>query len=151
MNLKKLPSKRIMLLLAIFAITFGSFITFIPLKSGIESSLLLYVIKTKEISNSNLDGTNLNINFGKQEENVLATCYFYRKEIIVNKNSWNKLNYNDRILLIAHEIAHCQKQVKHINKVDEWGCADNFMHYRDTGSWCNYYNFKKYAKQMKEI
>jgi hypothetical protein len=151
MNLKKLPIRRIMLLLAIFAITFSGFVTFVPLKSGIESSLMYYVLKTKEISNNNLDGTNLNINFGSQKDGVLATCYFFREEVVINKKSWNKLDYRGRILLMAHEIAHCQKKIGHINKVDEWGCADNFMHYKDTGIWCNYYNFKKYVKQMKEI
>lgn len=140
-----------MLLLAVFVITFSSLITFVPLKSGIESSLMFYVLKTKELSDGNLDGTNLNINFGKQEKNILATCYLFREEIVINKKSWSKLDYHGKILLIAHEIAHCSKKIGHINKVDSWGCADNFMHYKDTGIWCNKYNFRKYVKQMKGI
>lgn len=151
MNLKKLPIIKIMGSLLLLVISIASYVTFFPIKKGISPDLKYYVKEVKKLSNNNLNGNSLSINFGKQKEKVLATCYFLRNEIIINEKSWNKLTYYGKILLMAHEIAHCKKRVGHMNKLDKWGCADHFMHYSDTGSWCNYYNFKRYVKQMKEI
>lgn len=123
----------------------------IPRNFGIEKNLKNYVNIIKQISNGNLDGNNLHINFGQQGDKILGTCYYYRKEIILDKKKWNLMSYNGKILLLAHEIAHCQKKIKHINGLDKWGCALHFMHWQDTGYFCNKYKFKQYVRQMKEI
>lgn len=122
-----------------------------PRKKGIEKTLLPYVIEVDYISEGNLDGTKLNINFGNTLDHTLGICYLLRNEVIINKKKWKSLDYKGRILLIAHEIGHCSKKKTHINGLDRYGCAKHFMHYSTTGKWCDNYKYKEYVKQMKEL
>lgn len=122
-----------------------------PRNKGIEKSILPYVLEVDYLSNGNLDGTKLNINFGKLQNHILGTCFLLRNEIIINKKKWKSLDYKGKILLIAHEIGHCSKKKSHINGIDRYGCAKHFMHYSTTGKWCDRYKYKDYIKQMKEL
>lgn len=122
-----------------------------PKNRGIDNSLMPYVEDVYILSKGNLNGKKLHINFDKTEPNVLGSCYIFKKEIVINKNKWKNLDYNSKILLMAHEIAHCAKDIEHIKGVDSYGCAEHFMYYSDTGYWCNRANFNKYIEQMRKI
>lgn len=136
----------------IMSIIAASFLWYkVPTKIGIDSTIEPYLKDVRKFSNNNLNYRGLHVNYSNLKSNTLGTCFFYRKEILINKNKFSTMNYYDKILLLAHEITHCQKKKGHINKLDKKGCPAHFMHYSDFGSWCNRVNFKKYVKQMKRI
>jgi hypothetical protein len=115
-----------------------------------EQRLLPYINQVYLLSKGNLDGRNVNINFVSDKSNVLGTCYWWRNEITISEYHWKRLDYYGKISLIAHELGHCKKQLEHINGT-KWGCAEHFMHYKETGFWCNRKYFVKYLKQMKDV
>lgn len=135
----------------LFILAISLFIYSIPKKYGIDKEIKPYIDNVYELSKKNLDGRNLHVNFLDLKDGVMGVCYFFKNEIHINKKIWNRLGKNDRILLIAHEVAHCAKGIDHINETDELGCGKHFMHFQDTGKWCNKLKFKEYIKQMKEI
>lgn len=128
-----------------------SFVSVLPSKHGVDLELKDYAKEVKRLSNGNLNAKGLHINFTDKYPKELGSCYFWRSEILINFKHWQKMNYYDKIALMAHEIAHCQKDLDHINGLDNWGCAKHFMHYAGTGKWCNRIRFKRYVKQMQEI
>lgn len=136
----------------LYAVLTGMIVLFyVPIERGIDKDLKPYVENVYKVSKGNLNGRKLHIGFTKFRENQLGTCFPWRDQITINKKHWQDMNHYDRILLIAHEIAHCQKGIKHIDGLTYWGCAKHFMHYQDTGKWCNRTRFKEYVKQMQEI
>lgn len=127
------------------------YLFYTPLEYGKHPDFRPYINKVKELSKGNLSAKGLHISYTNFSPKLLGTCFTWRNEILINKKHWQNMNHYDRVLLIAHEIAHCQKNIKHINGLDYWGCAKHFMHYQDKGMWCNRTRFKEYVKQMQEI
>lgn len=150
-KLKNLLKSKNMNFIIVSLITATFFWYNMPVKVGIDPKIKPYLIDMQMLSKNNLRYKGLNINYSNLKSNTLGTCSFYKKEILINKKRFSTMSYYDKILLLAHEVAHCQKGIGHINKLDKKGCPEHFMHYSDFGSWCNRINFKKYVKQMKRI
>lgn len=123
----------------------------IPTKRGVDPDFKPYLQKVKILSKGNLHGKGLHINYTNTRPKALGTCYTWRNEILINKKHWQTMTEYDRIQLIAHEVTHCQKGIKHIDGLTAWGCAKHYMHWQDTGEWCNRDRFLEYVKQMQEI
>lgn len=128
----------------------GLFVT--PKKFGVDPEFNKYVKMIEVLSHGNLRPVE-NINFGKTKGNAIGTCRdtFIAKEITIDKKYWTKSTYYDRIILLAHEIAHCYKGVRHNDGLMSDFCAISFMNSYDMGSHCNKKHFKRYVKEMQEI
>ncbi len=127
------------------------YLFYTPLEYGRHKDFKPYIKEVRRLSKGNLSGKKISMNYTEYRPNALGTCLPWRNEIIINKKHWQTMSHYDRILLIAHEIAHCEKGIKHINGLEFWGCAKHFMHHQDTGKWCNRTRFREYVKQMQEI
>lgn len=123
---------------------------FSPKFHGVDPELKPYFEEVAELSNGNLDGIT-RAGFGEKESKVLGRCWNTWGEISINKKNWTNLDHRGKILLIAHEVAHCIKGCKHVNWVDEMGCGKHFMHYQSKGKWCDNVNWKEYLEQMRTI
>ena len=117
-----------------------------------DKEFVPYIEDVKILSEGNLGVRNIKIGFGTGSKKLLGYCALAWREITVNKSNWKKLDHRSRILLIAHELAHCSgKSIEHINGLDQIGCTEHFMHKSSMGKWCNLVNYKKYIEQMKVI
>lgn len=127
------------------------YLFYTPIEYGKDPDFIPYINTVKKLSNGNLSAKGLHIHYTNFRPKALGTCFTWRNEILINKKHWQKMTHYDRILLMAHEITHCQKGIKHLNGLTYWGCAKHYMHWQDTGNWCNRIRFKEYVKQMQEI
>lgn len=125
----------------------------IPIKYGIDPAFDYYVEKIYVLSDGNLDGSKIHINFGEPLWNSnAATCYPWIPEIVISKRVWEREKPISRTLLLAHEITHClNKKLLHINGLDKFGCAKHYMHWQMNDISCDRYKFKNYVEQMKVI
>lgn len=60
------------------------------------------------------------IEFDKEpEQGIAGTCYYSDDDtrILINKNSWNRLNETQREILIFHELGHCELKIFGHNEV----------------------------------
>lgn len=149
MNKKSLLKTKIILMLVLLLLAI--LIPRIPSKTGVDKRLKPYLDEVVILSKGNLDYKGLHINFDNLNKETIGVCYYNRKEILIDLNYFKRANEKGKILLLAHEIAHCKKKIEHINGVNGWGCGKHFMHSYDGGNWCNEYMFKEYTKQMESI
>lgn len=148
MNLKLLRNIRIMLYAMMLGMTY---LFWTPIEYGKHPDFRPYIKEIKKLSKGNLSAKGLHIHYTNFRPKALGTCYSWRNEILINKKHWQNMTEYDKILLLAHEITHCQKGIKHIDGLTYWGCARHYMYFKDTGKWCNRNRFKHYVKQMQEI
>lgn len=137
-----------MVFYAIFAMVLA--VGFCPKFHGVDPELQPYFEEVAELSNGNLDGIS-RAGFNDDSPKVLGRCWPIWSEISINKKRWTNLDHRGRILLIAHEVAHCRCGTNHINRVDVWGCGEHFMHHQSSGRWCDEINWEKYLEQMRTI
>ena len=124
---------------------------FVPKYDGkIDPKLKPYVTAVKNLSKGNLVPI-AGMGFGHTEENELAFCFTGTDEITVNEKAWKRLNYQRRVTLIAHEIAHCSCGQKHIDDIGLDACYKSFMSPSDTGARCTKKMFDQYVKEMQEM
>ena len=116
----------------------------------INPEIQLYVTAVENLSKGNLVPI-AGMDFGYTKKVTLASCLPVTGEITVNKENWAGLNYQQRITLIAHEIAHCSWGTEHIFDVGIDACYTSFMSPNDTGKKCTAKLFNKYVKEMQEM
>ena len=91
---------------------------FLPLlTSFIPKDIEPYVEDVYKISEGNLDGKSLDYNFYFLDNQELGFCFEALGRVGINRKYWYKLSEKDKILLIAHEIAHCVKSADHVEIV----------------------------------
>lgn len=135
------------LLILLGLLTYSTLPTFIAIDPKVAS----YVQEIGILSNGNLGSSVRGIGFMTfADSNVLGRCRPLWKEIQLSETYWNNSEYKERIILLAHEIAHCEKRIGHINGQYK-GCPDHFMSSHDGGFFCNNKYWYKYIKQMKEL
>lgn len=125
-------------------------ITITPRFNTVDANLKPYFKEVSLLSNGNLDGIT-KAGFVKDDPEVLARCYTGSKEVRVNNRNWKKLNHKGKILLIAHEVAHCVCGTPHITDRDYMNCGRHFMDESDTGNDCNDFYYDLYIQQMKTL
>ena len=64
----------------------------------------------EDIHRKSIRTSHIPINFGNHSGNVLGICYSWsggKREIIIDKEKWDNMNYCEKDVLIAHELGHC--------------------------------------------
>lgn len=124
---------------------------FLPLlTSFIPKDIEPYVEDVYKISEGNLDGKSLDYNFYFLDNQELGFCFEALGRVGINRKYWYKLSEKDKILLIAHEIAHCVKSADHVD-TKEGICYTNFMSSYSTTDECTNKYYEQYVEQMKEL
>lgn len=144
------------MLISFFAliISFGVNIK-LPDSPGLHDDFVKYIRYVEEFSAGNIKGIP-NINYGKTNYLTIAYCYLNPikplRFIVVNKNQWQYMTFHDKVITMAHELAHCYNDIDHKDDLRfKDGCAKHFMNPVDTGSICNKKYFNLYLKQMRTI
>jgi len=85
-----------------------------------------------------LKGTNLyfvdDLKNDNDFETTLATCYSYEVKFIgdnyieFSKTAWQRLNNIQRLVLMSHELLHCDCNMDHKDDILEDGCPASVMH-----------------------
>lgn len=121
-----------------------------PMYHSVDPDLKPYFDDLAEISHGNLEGTE-RAGFIPKHDKFAGRCYLVHSEIQINKEYWGRIPYINKMLLLAHEVAHCEKGCDHTNEVDELGCPESIMHYQTINSVCIKLNLKKYIEEMRTI
>ena len=93
----------------------------------------------------------------KQDDNLLGRCTFivpfFEPEIELVRSKWHKLNYEQKVVLGAHELYHCEvswfQGIGHKEGLDDWGCNVSLMAPNADSKWCTNRKFKDYVKEMR--
>lgn len=85
---------------------------------------------------------------------VIGSCNFLPLslswEIDIRQDFWRYIDTNQRILLVAHEIKHCQCFVLfHDDELLDDGCAKSFMTTNLQEAYCSRKHFTRYIEEMK--
>ncbi len=68
------------------------------------------------------------IEFRELEDTAVGTCYFKTDSIAVDPTYWKYANETERLILILHELGHCDLRRLHIEGKFEDGCPQSLMH-----------------------
>lgn len=103
-------------------------------------------------------GTNLyfvdDIENKKEDEVTLATCTRYDFKILgdnyieINKKSWQKLNEEQRVLLVSHELLHCDCDMEHNDTILNDGCPSSISHSHAPDLYCIKAHFVRYFDEI---
>lgn len=114
-----------------------------------------------EISDNNLGVENTNLYFAKDIENedetkiTLATCtrfdfnFLGNNFIEINERYWYSLTEVQRVVLLSHELLHCDCDKGHINDLLEDGCESSIMHEYAPDLSCINKHFVRYMTEIK--
>ena len=127
--------------------------THTPKHEKIDHDLEFYVDMVYELTDGTLGGKIERMGFDKELDNkILGTCYHLTDEISIHPENWKSLSEKERILLVAHEIAHCECKQEHVeSKSEKSWCPEHFMAPTAGGAYCSRIHFDKYIKQMKKV
>lgn len=56
---------------------------------------------------------------GFQKLNVVGTCYYNLKKIMIDRDYWDSVDYVGKRILIYHELGHCALYKKHTNTTND--------------------------------
>lgn len=121
--------------------------------NSFESNPVLeaYVKKVERLSKGNIK-SNIQINFADLNTPVIGTCYQTAiRYIEIDKEAFDVFTEKKRLLVIAHELAHCQCNYDHIEILDSNSCPYHFMYPATPSFECLYKNWNRYVRQMKEL
>lgn len=112
-----------------------------------------YRKKVMHLSNGKL-GDDTRIGFiDRIDSSVLGRCILTLKkfdfEIDIVKEFWYDLGQSRRILLIAHELMHCQCDVFHTKGKLKDGCPRSFMNPYLPDEHCSIVHFDRYVDEMR--
>lgn len=130
---------------------FISIVVFVPKYNGIHKEIKPYIQEIKEISRGNLGTKTSRVGFFKKNNKVLGTCNMTTGDISINKKHWKKLSKWSKIMLLAHEIIHCECKLGHITALKWDSCPESIMHTHDGGEYCNDRYKKQYIEEMQTI
>lgn len=149
-NLPKKVKTVIRIFMCLFLIFIVS-ITFIPQHLNIDPEFKEFVKVVRHLSNDNLGKNTKRIGFIEEDSSVLGRCNPITNTISINKKHWYTLSKWSKVMLITHEIIHCECKIGHIKGIRWDGCPKSIMYPRDGGEYCNdRYRFE-YAKEIQTI
>lgn len=132
-------------------IIFVSIVLFVPKHSGVDKEIKPYLKEIISLSKGNLGKNTNRAGFFKKDNKVLGTCNMRTDDISLNRKHWKKLSKWDRIMLLAHEVIHCECGIEHFTELYWDGCPKSIMHTHDGGIYCNRRYKKEYIKEMQTI
>ena len=120
------------LILTVFGLT-----TLFFLSCQSSKELEDYRTKLQKVSNGNLGDPSIKLYYTEEEKeskvpgnSVLATCYNYglHKYIDVHKDLWYNLSEPLKIVMMAHEFIHCEKNsMGHSSGIMPDNCSSSIM------------------------
>lgn len=124
-----------------------------PAHFNVDPKIQPYVNEIIKLSKGNLGKKIKRIGFYtvKKENAPLAICNTMTNTISVNDVYWKYLSEWSKIMLIVHEIIHCECYIEHIIGLGEDFCPISIMHPYDGGDECNIRHKSKYIKEMQTI
>jgi hypothetical protein len=117
-----------------------------------------YVSQIKGMSKGRLGSQVTRMGFGtlktrKGGQVVIGRCEFLYMngfQIIINESSWDDLTSDEKLLLIAHELYHCECNARgHNDHKDELSCPKFYMNSSIPNMHCIRNNFDSYMSQIK--
>lgn len=126
-------------------------ILFCPKYSSIDKEFKPYVEAVKYFSKGNLGHKTYRMGFSNENNKVLGRCYHINNTIEINKKHWTSLSKWSKVMLIAHEIVHCECGHGHNDETYWDGCPKSLMDSLDGGEYCNRRYQKEYIKEMQTI
>lgn len=123
-----------------------------PRFSEVDPKLQTYVDSVKYYTNGKL-GNFTRIGFDKNlTDPVLGNCRstLFFNDVGINKKLWTTLSFHEKIVLLAHELLHCEKDVDHKPGYDKIGCPIHIMNPSSGGAYCSKANFDRYMDQAME-
>lgn len=85
-------------------------------------------------------------------ENTLGNCRraLFGNDIGINPRLWRTISHQEKIVILAHELLHCEKDVDHVEGYGMDGfCPKHIMHPQSGGYWCIKSYFDEYMEQAK--
>jgi hypothetical protein len=149
-SLIKNKRKKLRIIMYLF-ILFVGLINLVPQHLDIDNELKPYINKVIKLSKKNLGTTIKRVGFFSKESKVLGRCYLVNKTISINKLHWKFLSEWSKIMLIAHELIHCECRKGHTSGRRWDDCPISIMHPTDGGDYCNKRYKKQYIKEMQNI
>lgn len=147
-------SKRITRVIRLFMylfILFVGLVVFVPPHLDVDKEIKPYVDEIIKLSDGNLGKKIKRIGFIQENSKVLGRCYMTNKTISINKKYWKSLSKWSKIMLVAHELIHCECNVKHIPGLRWDDCPVSIMYPSDGGEYCNARYRSEYIREMKTI
>jgi hypothetical protein len=68
------------------------------------------------------------IGFGSFPDTVVGLCNHVTNSITLDKEYWDVISYQKKLILVYHELGHCTLMRRHIDKRFEDGCPISIMH-----------------------
>jgi hypothetical protein len=129
----------------------GAVLSQVPTVYGVDPELKSYVTTIKEMTD-NVIGNLDKITIRGLPGDTAGICRksTATKEVVINRLAWQKFTYYDKLVLLMHELLHCEKNAVHINGTDNFYCPNHIMNERMGSSTCNKYRIQKYIKQVME-
>lgn len=70
-------------------------------------------------------------------------------DIDISKETWVRSTYENKVLLVAHEMYHCVcKNIVHDDREDIYGCPESYFHPSMPPVYCAKEHFDKYLQQV---
>jgi hypothetical protein len=128
-------------------------ITNIPRHTEVDPIIKPYVETLSKLTKGNI-GSYHAIGFSDiNRPRVLANCRItlLNSDITFDRESWEESSVKKRLLILAHELIHCEKGQGHKSeKEDKKGCPLYLMSPIIGSEYCIANNFYKYIKQASD-
>ena len=86
-----------------------------------------------------------------QGEEVVGQCRLgWNTEIVISKKYWDNVNTMSRMLLIAHELAHCECDLDHLDDEYKDGCPKHYLNSTTINYYCRNKYKEEYLKQIAQ-
>lgn len=133
-------------------------INILPEKIGQDKSVIPFVeefvrLSYGKIKIEDLDDINIgfsNINNKTLETKTIGFCrknIFY-KEIILDKETWNKYSFNKKFILLSHELIHCHCDKEHTDQYLDDKCPSDIMNKTMPNDYCIKKHLTNYIARM---
>lgn len=125
-----------------------------PPKFGVEKEIQPILEDVVRLSKGNIQGT-VPIHWGDidtEDKDYLGMCYHRIINYIrIDKKDFEKLNRKSKVILLAHELGHCECGSSHINGYSKDGCPLHFMNRVAPDRSCIRKHWRKYISQTRKI
>jgi hypothetical protein len=116
------------------------------------------------VSNGTLSRTIKHVGFFKEETEeedgykVIGTCSWFTNwdnialipQIQLHRETWGRYTNTQKIILLAHELYHCECDGDHKDEYFEDGCQAHYMHSYMPSKSCINDHWEEYSKQIKK-
>jgi hypothetical protein len=96
----------------------------------------------------NIDISNYhNITFKDLNGDIIGVCYMFFNYIAIDKTYWKYSNFRERVLLVFHELGHCDQYLLHDTRLRKDGCPLSIMYPNSPSKKCLNKYFDEYISE----